>query len=421
MAINPMSAPIDYLGQMGLSPQDPAQALIGGLKIGTALREQRQMRELEQKNAQFQADMSAWRMNPTDDRIVELMNLYPEFGENIRAEWKFLDDKLKDAEYTEGMQTLFALRSQTPQVGIDMLDRRIQATEEAGEDATSLKLIRQGLGQGSAEEVAAALPNLQLQLAMLDPVRFEQFSKAQLASAQAGTEEATREAKQKKATAEATVAGINANFQEQLVKSLLDQRAASIEASGATAEEARANAEAQRAATEQAARGILPVGERPAAENTLRNEYLTQTKPYRDIKAAYDRVSAAEPTAVGDIALVFSYMKMLDPGSVVREGEFATASKAGGVPTRVINLYNKAVSGEILTDDQRASMRSQARELLKKTEQDEKQIRGGVERIAKSRGLNVDNIFYDFTAPTGGGEQPAASGDVVDTSNPLLQ
>jgi hypothetical protein len=66
-------------------------------------------------------------------------------------------------------------------------------------------------------------------------------------------------------------------------------------------------------------------------------------------------------------------------------------------------------------------MRSQARELLKKTEQDEKQIRGGVERIAKSRGLNVDNIFYDFTAPTGGGEQPAASGDVVDTSNPLLQ
>jgi hypothetical protein len=67
MAINPMSAPIDYLGQMGLSPQDPAQALIGGLKIGTALREQRQMRELEQKNAQFQADMSAWRMNPTDE------------------------------------------------------------------------------------------------------------------------------------------------------------------------------------------------------------------------------------------------------------------------------------------------------------------------------------------------------------------
>jgi hypothetical protein len=171
MAINPMSAPIDYLGQMGLSPQDPAQALVGGLKIGTALREQRQMRELEQKNAQFQADMAAWRTNPTDDRIVELMNLYPEFGEGIRAEWKFLDDKLKDAEYTEGMQTLFALRSQTPQVGIDMLDRRIQATEEAGEDATSLKLIRQGLGQGSAEEVAAALPNLQLQLAMLDPTR----------------------------------------------------------------------------------------------------------------------------------------------------------------------------------------------------------------------------------------------------------
>ena len=223
MAINPMSAPIDYLGQMGLSPQDPAQALIGGLKIGTALREQRQMRELEQKNAQFQADMSAWRMNPTDDRIVELINLYPEFGEGIRAEWKFLDDKLKDAEYTEGMQTLFALRSKTPQVGIDRLDRIIQANEESGQDVSTLKLLRQELGEGSPEEVAAAIPKLQLQLAMLDPTRFEKFSKAQLAAEQARVAEGTSGAQIAKAKADADKAAVQARFAESQAVADLQQ------------------------------------------------------------------------------------------------------------------------------------------------------------------------------------------------------
>jgi len=214
MAINPMQAPIDYLGQMGIRPSDPGTALLEGLQLGAVFKQQRQARELERKNAQFQADMSAWRMNPTDDRIVELMNLYPEFGENIRAEWKFLDDKLKDAEYTEGMQTLFALRSSTPQVGIDRLDRIIQATEESGKDASSLKLLRQELGEGSPEEIAAAIPKFQLRLAMLDPTRFEQFSKAQLASEQARVAEGTSGSQIAKIKADADKAAIQARFAE---------------------------------------------------------------------------------------------------------------------------------------------------------------------------------------------------------------
>jgi len=36
---------------------------------------------------------------------------------------------------------------------------------------------------------------------------------------------------------------------------------------------------------------------------------------------------------------------MLDPGSVVRESEFATAQNAAGVPDQVRNMYNKVLSG----------------------------------------------------------------------------
>ena len=63
--------------------------------------------------------------------------------------------------------------------------------------------------------------------------------------------------------------------------------------------------------------------------------------------------SAKQESAAGDMSMIFTYMKILDPTSVVREGEQATAASAGGVPDRVWNAYNKAVSGEKLTKTQR--------------------------------------------------------------------
>lgn len=55
-----------------------------------------------------------------------------------------------------------------------------------------------------------------------------------------------------------------------------------------------------------------------------------------------------------DIALVFQFMKTLDPGSTVREGEYATAANSGSIPQNIINAYNKAVDGEFLSAKQRA-------------------------------------------------------------------
>ena len=57
-------------------------------------------------------------------------------------------------------------------------------------------------------------------------------------------------------------------------------------------------------------------------------------------------------TGPASIALVFKFMKALDPTSVVRESEFATAENSAGVPEGVRNMYNKMVSGERLGDKQ---------------------------------------------------------------------
>ena len=98
-----------------------------------------------------------------------------------------------------------------------------------------------------------------------------------------------------------------------------------------------------------------------------------------------------------DLSLIFGYMKMLDPGSVVREGEFATAQNAAGVPERIQNIYNQVVSGQRLSPSQRTSFKGQAGKLYSAAKTQEATVRKGIERIAKGYGLNTANIFYEAT------------------------
>lgn len=99
-------------------------------------------------------------------------------------------------------------------------------------------------------------------------------------------------------------------------------------------------------------------------ESSLRKEFegLPDVRAYRDVESSYERMVKAtgQNTGASDIALIFNYMKMLDPGSTVREGEFATAQNSGGIPSYVQSLYNQAVDGQRLTPDQRANFMNQA-------------------------------------------------------------
>ena len=83
----------------------------------------------------------------------------------------------------------------------------------------------------------------------------------------------------------------------------------------------------------------------------LRTAYEKLTSDPREAVTAYRKIEGGfgADSGPGDIAGIFGFMKMLDPTSVVREGEFATAENSGGVSETIRNLYNKALSGERLT------------------------------------------------------------------------
>lgn len=112
------------------------------------------------------------------------------------------------------------------------------------------------------------------------------------------------------------------------------------------------------------------------AASSLRTEYIAQTKQngFLDVVNAYRKVSSAPDTAAGDVSLIFAYMKMLDPGSTVREGEFATAENTAGIPDRIVTQYNKALKGRRIGAQQRTEFQGAAQTVYEQSAEQQKQI-----------------------------------------------
>jgi hypothetical protein len=132
-----------------------------------------------------------------------------------------------------------------------------------------------------------------------------------------------------------------------------------------------------------------------------RKEFTTQSKDFVVIRDAFGKVAAAaaDPSAAGDLSLIFGFMKMLDPGSSVREGEFANAQNSAGIPDRVVNMYNRALRGERLNEEQRKDFSRQAQNVfkaqLKSQLQNEETYRG----IAKRNKMPEADVVIDFVGP----------------------
>lgn len=106
-------------------------------------------------------------------------------------------------------------------------------------------------------------------------------------------------------------------------------------------------------------------------EMGMRKEVQDRVEKDRSILNMYQNVQSAanSGTAAGDLSLIFAFMKMLDPGSVVREQEFANAQNAAGIPDRILNYRNQVLSGQRLNPNQRAQFLSEARQLASAAQQ----------------------------------------------------
>jgi hypothetical protein len=185
-------------------------------------------------------------------------------------------------------------------------------------------------------------------------------------------------------------------------KALQTERYASAEQHRSAAAESRARV--QKIAAELQAGtvgGMTDPKARFEAENKLRDEYQKGSQTFVLIRDALGKVQAAakDPSPAGDIAMIFAYMKILDPTSVVREGEFATAQNAASIPDQVRNAYNRALQGTRLNPQQRIDFTNQAKKVFEEQKKGQDLNVSNYTRLAKNYGLSVDNIVTPYTVP----------------------
>lgn len=133
-----------------------------------------------------------------------------------------------------------------------------------------------------------------------------------------------------------------------------------------------------------------------SAEGALRDDYFKQSGEFIKIRDAKNRLDKIEETGAGDIALLFQFMKILDPGSTVREGEFATAGSVAGVPGQIEAWRKKVVGGGRLADDARKQILSQSEKLFQAAGAQQDKLTTKFADIAKRQKLRVDNVVVDI-------------------------
>lgn len=133
-------------------------------------------------------------------------------------------------------------------------------------------------------------------------------------------------------------------------------------------------------------------------EKFLLNTFLKESKNFKEIGSNYLRVksSAKDPSAAGDLSLIFAYMKMLDPTSVVREGEQASAENARGVPESLRAQYNKVINGKKLSEDQRKDFTDRANRIYSSEEKLHAQREGEIRNQAILNEVDPDKVVIEL-------------------------
>jgi hypothetical protein len=423
------------------------ESLVSGLKLGTSLQEVQAQRALrEQQALQIQQKMAEEKR--VRERMAELNNIPPhqlssrlgEFSDVLPHE---MFNALRSYASTADEKTL---RNQAGQLGqlimaagsndTDVLESVGQELISAAPDEASKKAISAHLESARKNpkqfvigqqimlrqlgEVGVKIAdNIEQQLSLkpgaLDELR-QKVAQADQAVAQAKTAQATAQTADEKAAADLKLANANAaraqvqaDYENRQQKADLDKKAQDLGLTAAQknkvlAETSKLSAETKKIALELAAleaSGGVDPSKKFDQEEKLRKEFTARTKVFNELDSTFSNLKASEQagTGPGDIALITGFMKMLDPGSVVRETEFATARDTAGLFTKLENSLQKLQNGEFLKPAQRKEYINLAEKYYDAAKQKANIEKQSISKVVTNYKLNPDNVFGVEAAP----------------------
>lgn len=153
-------------------------------------------------------------------------------------------------------------------------------------------------------------------------------------------------------------------LRRDMIGAQLDERrlqTAPYDARKAEADAERAAYERDKAAREAAAQGtpkgrfedMESFGKRFAGEQAVKN--------YQDTVPQYAAALRVDDTKAGDLSLIYSFGKIMDPGSVVREGEMVMVQGTGTVQDRLKGLMSELDGSGRLSERSRRALQMELR------------------------------------------------------------
>lgn len=435
-----MPAPIDY----GVQIADPTQAFLSAFQAGTSiqdaqLKQQQQVQQAAQQKL-IQAGFAKLQSpTATAADYANLSMMLPETqAKAVRESFGMLTEERRKTALQQSGQIFSAFEAKQPAIAIGLMDQQITAKENAGDtagadflkkwrdvaketpEATQIffgnmltqipggdKVIESAIKLG-AERRAAGLAKPTLDKAVADASAA--VSDAEIKSAQALNAGDKANAEKNLAVAQAQKARADADYANAYAQADLKAKAATLGLTDAQKNQALATTkklgqETAKIVLEIAAleNGDVAPAKKFEQEEKLRKEYVGRTKVYGELGSTYSNIeiSAKAKTGPGDIALITGFMKMLDPGSVVRETEFATARDTAGLFDRLANQAQKLQSGQLFTLDskQRQEYVTLAKQYLDASQAKAVDDKKALGIVVKNYKLNPENVFGQEPPP----------------------
>ena len=432
-----MPAPIDY----GVQIADPTQSFLSAFQAGTSIqdaqfKQQQQVQQAAQQKliqAGF-AKLQSPNATAADYANLSMMLPGPQ-AEAVRKSFEMLTEERQKTALGQAGQVFSAFKAGKPEIAISYLDQYIDAKRNSGDEAGAKfletwrnvakenpqatenyfgytisqipggdKVIESGIKLGAESRAAGLAPSvLRESVAKADKAVSDAKVAIDTATDDIAKAKAVREYEQAKAQKEQ----IDAKYAEQTKLDEVKKRAADL---GLTTQQTSQALAATKKLGQETAKIVLEIaalkdGVDPAKkfeqEEKLRKEYQGRTKVYSELGSTYSNIesSAKAKTGPGDVALITGFMKMLDPGSVVRETEFATARDTAGLYTALENALKKAQNGQFLQSDQRKNFVDLAKQYLDAAQAKAIDDKKALGIVVKNYKLNPENVFGQEAPP----------------------
>ena len=362
-----------------LNVPSPSKRLLEGIQAGQGIsniiaqREQVEAAQARQRAiGTAMTELNAIE-HPTVSDYTKVASMLPkEQADSLRSNWDLLDKDKQSSRLRYAGQVLAAFDA-SPDIAIRMMEERAVAERNAGneEEAVAnerwveIAKINPGIVKRSMSVMISSLPGGDKIIESVGKI---------------GVEERKAELQPGILDKQAGDLGLT---KAQTNKILAETKNLGIESKKAVME------------LESLGKGELSPEKKFDQEKKLRDEYNKRISSFVKGKKNYNIInaSAADQSGAGDVALITSFMKMLDEGSVVRETEFANARDTAGLLTQLENSVQKVKTGEFLIDTQREGFARLAKQYLNAAEKEQQGVKKDLGVVVKNYSLNEENVF----------------------------